>query len=423
VNERLQKLLAQANYGSRRTAETMIEQGRVRINGKIAKLGDQADLAKDVVEVDGKRLKPDGDPKIYIALNKPKNVVSTNIGHRGDDRTTVRELIPMEGHLFTIGRLDADSEGLIVLTNDGELANRLSHPRYQHTKTYRVVVQGLPTAESLEKWQNGMFMSEEEGESGPAFVSITKGSKDFSTLKVVMTEGKRRQIRRIAQMVGHPVKHLLRTHIGMLELGTLAPGEWRELSAHDVKMLSSAAPELKFIRERKRKVRRYVPRGAQPGAESRSPRSTGDSTREGGRKSTPSGRPSESREAASGETRPKRRPAARTNATGDGSPETDRKPMRSRKPSTPSTRGGSTSATDDTRKPRTTNRPAPPGSATSEGSAEADRKPARPRRPAAPAARSDERSPERKPGSNRSTPKPARRTSRPLRKRGSKPGR
>lgn len=255
MKERLQKLLAQANIGSRRASEALIEQGRVRVNGKVAKLGDQADPETDTIEVDGRRLKFSSDNKIYIAVNKPKYVVTTNVGHRGDERRTIRELVPVEGHLFTIGRLDAESEGLVVLTNDGELANRLTHPRYQHTKTYRVLVQGLPTQTVLDKWQNGMMLSEEEGMTQPAYVHITKGATDLSTLKIVMTEGKKRQIRRIAQMLGHPVRRLLRTHIGLLELGSLKPGEWRTLTPREVKMLSTPAPELKLIRERKRQLR------------------------------------------------------------------------------------------------------------------------------------------------------------------------
>jgi pseudouridine synthase len=250
VKERVQKLMSQLGIASRRNAEDMIVKGRVRINGKVAKLGDQADPAVDTVEVDGRRLNLDNPKKVYIALHKPKGVITTNVGHKGDDRQTIRELVPHEGHLFTIGRLDADSEGLIVLTNDGEMAQKLSHPSYQHTKTYKVVVQGLPTAATIEKWQQGIML--EEGMTAPASVHIVKGGSDFTTLRIVMTEGKKRQIRRVALILGHQVKRLVRTRIGLLDLGTLKPGEWRELSQRDLQDLATVAPELKSIKAMKR---------------------------------------------------------------------------------------------------------------------------------------------------------------------------
>lgn len=249
--------MSQLGIASRRAAEEMIENGRVRVNGKLAKLGDQADPETDTLEIDGRRIQLATPTKIYIAIHKPRNVVSTNVGHRTDDRQTVRELIPHKGHLFAIGRLDVDSEGLIVLTNDGALAQKLSHPRYQHTKTYKVVVQGLPHAEAIERWQRGLML--EEGTTGPASVRIVRGSTEFTTLRVVMTEGKKRQIRRIAQLLGHPVKRLVRTRIGMLELGTLKPGEWRELTPKDVEALATPSPEIKTIRQIASRRARFSP--------------------------------------------------------------------------------------------------------------------------------------------------------------------
>jgi 23S rRNA pseudouridine2605 synthase len=247
VKERVQKLMAQANIGSRRACEEIIRQGRVRVNGQVIKLGDQADPRTDVIEVDGQKL-AFSDSHIYIAFNKPKNVVSSNVRYPDDDRRTVREMIPIEGHLFTIGRLDADSEGLIILTNDGELANELSHPRYHHTKTYKAIVQGLPSADTIQKWQTGVFIQDEETGEGyktaPCYVKIVDGGKE-TTLRIIMTEGKKRQIRRVASMLGHPVKSLSRTHIGKLPLGTLRPGDWRELTPKDIAALKASAEELK----------------------------------------------------------------------------------------------------------------------------------------------------------------------------------
>ncbi|MDX2160805.1 MAG: pseudouridine synthase [bacterium] len=243
MKERLQKLMAQANIGSRRTSEDLITAGRVRVNGKIATLGDKADPETDVIEVDGMRLSFD-DRKLYIALNKPLQVLTTTQPHQSDDRETVIDLVPYKKeHLFAVGRLDADSEGLVVLTNDGELANRLAHPRYNHTKTYRVVVDGLPTAETLEKWQRGVWLGDEDGMTAPCYVKITRGGSKESVLRVVMTEGKKRQIRRVAGMLGHPVQHLRRIAIGMLELGDLKTGEYRELTQNEVRLLSMKDPD------------------------------------------------------------------------------------------------------------------------------------------------------------------------------------
>jgi 23S rRNA pseudouridine2605 synthase len=250
MKERLQKLMAMAGIGSRRANEELIKAGRVRVNGKVAQLGDSADLSADTVEVDGVRLNIKATQKrVYYAINKPRNVLAVPTNIHDDDRRTVRELLPYKGHLFSIGRLDADSDGLVVLTNDGELAQKISHPRYRHTKSYRVVVAGLPTAETIQRWETGVFL--EEGKTAPCSVKITKGGTKESVLQIVMTEGKKRQIRRVASILGHPAIVLTRTAIGKLELGNLKSGEWRELDEEDVRRLSTPAVELKNIRQRR----------------------------------------------------------------------------------------------------------------------------------------------------------------------------
>lgn len=241
--------MAQANIGSRRACEELIRQGRVRVNGVVIQLGAKADPKTDIIHVDDQRLKFDSASKIYVAVNKPKNVLSTTDPHEGDSRRTVRDLVPIKGHLFSIGRLDADSEGLMILTNDGNLANRLSHPRYQHTKTYKVVVEGLPNQETLDKWREGIFLPE-DGKTAPCKVEIVKGGKEETILRVMMTEGKKRQIRRMAAQLGHPVKKLTRTHIGQLGIGELRPGEWRELSSEEVEALSKLPPKQLLQRRR-----------------------------------------------------------------------------------------------------------------------------------------------------------------------------
>lgn len=254
--ERVQKLMSQAGIASRRESEKIIEQGRVTVNGKVIAVGDKANPAKDDIRVDGERLKLEEVELVYYVLNKPLNVLSTNNNNNpDDDRPTVREILPVDGHLFTIGRLDAESEGLMVLTNDGELANKLAHPRYEHTKTYKVTVYGYPTEETLEEWQNGVWL--EEGKTAVCYVKVLETNKASSntTLRVVMIEGKKRQIRRVAAKLGHPVKKLMRTHIGQLGIGTLRRGEWYKLTDEEVMYMSEPAWELDVIRKRRRALR------------------------------------------------------------------------------------------------------------------------------------------------------------------------
>jgi 23S rRNA pseudouridine2605 synthase len=233
VEERLQKLISQAGITSRRAAEDLIRQGRVTVNGKVAQLGDKADLSRDTVKVDGEPLKP---PEfVYFLLNKPRNVVSTNRHQPQEDRRIVRDLIPYEGHLFTVGRLDADSEGLILLTNDGELADRLMHPRYGHNKTYEVLVKGIPDPKTLEAWRQGIVL--DEVRTAPAKVRVLEQRVNETRLEVVMREGRKRQIRRVASLLGHPVKRLIRVKIEFLEIAHLRPGQWRTLSPKEVRLL------------------------------------------------------------------------------------------------------------------------------------------------------------------------------------------
>ncbi len=255
MQERVQKLMSQVGVASRRASEEMIQQGRVTVNGQVITLGTKADPDTDVIKVDGERLKFSNLEKVYYVINKPVNVLSNPSTTPNDDRDVVRDLIPVEGHLFTIGRLDAESEGLMVLTNDGELTNKLAHPRYEHTKTYKVTVYGEPNEEKLEEWQNGVWL--EEGKTAPCYVKVmeTNKSSGTSVLRVVMIEGKKRQIRRVATKMGYPVKKLMRTHIGQLGVGTLRRGEWYKLTDEEVAFMSQPAWELEIIRKRRRILR------------------------------------------------------------------------------------------------------------------------------------------------------------------------
>jgi pseudouridine synthase len=209
AEERIQKLLAQAGYGSRRACEEYLTEQRVTVNGKVVELGAKADPLRDVIKVDGKRVHFESK-RIYLALNKPIGVVTTNADEFG--RQTVRDLIPIEGHLYPVGRLDADSEGLVLLTNDGDLANALTHPRYEHEKEYRVLVEGEPSASTLKAWRHGVLL---EGQmTAPAKVEVTGGDRGLTWVRVTMHEGRKRQIREVAGMLGHPVKYLQRVRIG-----------------------------------------------------------------------------------------------------------------------------------------------------------------------------------------------------------------
>lgn len=231
--ERLQKLMSQAGIASRRAAEDMIRQGRVKLNGKQAQLGDKADLSRDKVTVDGKPLS--APEFVYYLLNKPRGVVSSNRRQRKDSRRLVVELIPHKGHIFSVGRLDADSEGLILLTNDGELADLLMHPRYEHSKTYHVLVEGVPAPQVLDQWRNGVDLNGRQ--TAPAKVRVLSEKPDSTWLQIVLQEGRKRQIRRVAAMLGHSVRRLVREKIEFLELGHLKPGEYRELTPKEVRRL------------------------------------------------------------------------------------------------------------------------------------------------------------------------------------------
>jgi len=230
MQERLQKLLAQAGYGSRRACEVFIAAGRVRVNGAVAVLGQKADLSVDKVMVDGKT-QAQTESLTYIALYKPRNVISAAKGQ--DDRETVRDLIPVEGHLYPVGRLDFDSEGLILMTNDGELTNKLTHPRYGHEKEYRVLVASRPDEKQMDAWRRGVVL-EDGDKTAPAEVNFLSTSGKGAWIRVVMGEGKKRQIRDVGRLLGLPVVKIIRLRIGTLKLGSLKPRQWRYLTENEV---------------------------------------------------------------------------------------------------------------------------------------------------------------------------------------------
>ena len=210
----------------------IIEAGRVRVNGKTAVIGQKADPAKDKIVVDGKPLAA-AEALIYVALHKPRNVLSTVKKEAGDNRQTVRDLIPLEGHLYPVGRLDFESEGLVLMTNDGELTNRLTHPRYGHQKEYRVLLARRPDDAQLAAWRRGIVL-EDGHKTAPAEVRFESTSGKGAWVRVVMGEGRKRQIREIGSLLGLPVVRILRVRIGALRLGNLKPKQWRHLTTEDV---------------------------------------------------------------------------------------------------------------------------------------------------------------------------------------------
>jgi 23S rRNA pseudouridine2605 synthase len=235
MRKRLQKILARSGYGSRRTCETLIEEQRVMVNGRIATLGSKADRDKDAITVDGQPI-PKPEPSQYIALHKPQGVLST-VKTR-DTRSTVRELIQVPGRLYPVGRLDVDSEGLILMTNDGKLTNHLTHPRYEHEKAYRVLVADYPTPEQLSAWRNGVKLKNSE-KTLPAEVEVESKTRQGTWLKVILREGKKRQIRRMGDQTDLPVRRIIRVRIASLSLGDLPPGEWRHLTDDEIKTLKT----------------------------------------------------------------------------------------------------------------------------------------------------------------------------------------
>ena len=239
MRERLQKVLAKAGYGSRRSCEAMIEEGRVWVNGTPAHLGDSADPAVDLIELNGERVIGVDAPRIYIALNKPRGVLS-DVDSK-DPRKNVKELVPEDAHLFAVGRLDFDSEGLILLTNDGELANRLSHPRYGHEKEYEVLVTRVPDATQLATWRRGVVLRDGY-KTQPAIVSVLRKIDKGAWLKVILKEGKKRQIREVGALLGLPVVRLIRVRLAGLQLGNLKTGEYRYLSTDEIAVLKKEGP-------------------------------------------------------------------------------------------------------------------------------------------------------------------------------------
>lgn len=248
-NQRLHKVLAHAGVASRRAAEDLILQGRVQVNGRVVtELGTKVDPKRDQIRVDGQRIQVSAQA-IYVVLNKPKGVLSTMEDSRG--RKSLGDLVSVPERLYPVGRLDANSQGLILLTDDGDLAHLLTHPRYEHEKEYRVLVNGVPSEKTLEAWRRGVLLDDKP--TAPAQIEILSKDRHGAYLRVTMREGRKRQIRRVAALLGHPVRELTRVRLGPLKLDALEVGQWRYLTPKEVRELQSVKERARRARSQRRK--------------------------------------------------------------------------------------------------------------------------------------------------------------------------
>ncbi len=241
ASERLQKILARAGVASRRAAEELITSGRVTVNGTtVTKLGSQADPATDHIKVDGRRIPAADAARNYFIAYKPRNMITSLADPEG--RPTVADLLRehrVRARVFPVGRLDWDADGLVLLTDDGELANKVMHPRRHVEKRYQVKVKGKPSAEALEKLRRGVFL-ERGVKTLPALVKISRRGETTTWVEVTLVEGRQNQIKKMFERVGHPVRRLRRVSIGPLTLGRLRIGELRRLESEEVNALRAA---------------------------------------------------------------------------------------------------------------------------------------------------------------------------------------
>ncbi len=226
MKERIQKILSKKGICSRRKAEILLRQERVHVNDKLALIGDKADLDSDTIKVDDQIISKDISYRV-ILINKPLGIICSCKDTHG--RKTVLDLLPntLRKGLYPIGRLDKDSRGALLVSNNGLLCLKLSHPKYKHEKSYEVWISGSPSNKSISRWRNGVYVNEQL--TKPAIVDILKREQGKTLLKIVLSEGRNRQIRRVAAELGHKVIDLNRVAIATIKLGNLKEGSWREL--------------------------------------------------------------------------------------------------------------------------------------------------------------------------------------------------
>jgi 23S rRNA pseudouridine2605 synthase len=233
MTERLQKILARAGFGSRRTCEEFIRQGRVCVDGEVAKIGERADWRINLITMDDQPIVIPSE-YIYIMLNKPRGVLSSSRSQGG--HPTLFDYVNIDERVFPVGRLDLDSEGLIILTDDGDLTHRLTHPSYEHEKEYLVQLDQTPTDDQLQRWRDGIQLPE-VGMTLPADVRTDLQEHDPRWIRIVLREGRKRQIRVSAEALGLCVIRLIRVRHGSLEMGDLRTGEWRNLLPEEIRGL------------------------------------------------------------------------------------------------------------------------------------------------------------------------------------------
>jgi pseudouridine synthase len=234
--ERLQRALARAGFGSRRACEELIAAGRVLVNGREATLGDRVDPSRDEVRVDDRRVSVDPGLR-YLALHKPRGVTTTMRDPHAE--RDLSRFLPKGPRVFPVGRLDRETEGLLLLTNDGELAHRLTHPSYEVEKEYLAEVDGAPTGRQLGRLRRGVEL--DDGMARAVQARAAGGSKGRGAVRLVMVEGRKREVRRMLEAVGLPVRRLIRLRVGPVRLGRMRPGELRDLEPEDVRALYRAA--------------------------------------------------------------------------------------------------------------------------------------------------------------------------------------
>ncbi len=257
AHERLQKILARAGLASRRGAEEMILEGRVRVNGRIVdRLGSQADPDKDHIKVDGKLLKLPMGPKHYYLAFKPRNLLTTLDDPEG--RPCIKDLLRqnrVRSRVFPVGRLDWDADGLLLITNDGELANQVMHPRHHLEKHYRVKVRGCPGENALRRLRQGIRIARGP-RTLPAGIQIERAGEGTTWLRVTLIEGRQNQIKKMFEAVGHPVRRLRRMAIGPLRLGKMRVGEMRPLRDEELERLRLALAGRSTSRHAKQKSKK-----------------------------------------------------------------------------------------------------------------------------------------------------------------------
>jgi 23S rRNA pseudouridine2605 synthase len=236
MEKRLQKILSELGVASRRKAEEMILEGRIKVNGKVAEVGQKADPERDAIKLDGKLLTGRPESKVYYVFNKPRNVMTTLEDPEGRPAISAYlKKMRIKQRVYPVGRLDFDSEGLLLITNDGDLAYGVLHPSKKIPKTYEVKVKGVLPESAIQQLEEGIYL--EEGRTAPAKIKKLRKLKQNSWIEVTIHEGKKRQIRRMLQRVGHPVSRLIRKKINGITLGHLKPGEMRPMTPEEIERL------------------------------------------------------------------------------------------------------------------------------------------------------------------------------------------